>query len=126
MPLPRWLARTNRRFTNHLLGRLPRRWSPFAIVYHSGRTTGKSYRTPLAAFKTETGAILTPTYGPGADWVKNVLVAERFQMDIRGSRWQLHGARLVGRDEAWPYLPLLVRVAMRLLRIDVFVRADLT
>ncbi len=72
-----------------------------------------------------TGAVTpTATYGPGADWVRNVLAADSFRVDVRGVVSELTNGRLVGREEAWPYLPRLVRGAMRLLRVQVFVRAD--
>lgn len=124
MPLPRWLARLNRSATNRILGSLPRRLSPFVIVSHVGRVSGRTYSVPLAAFRTEEGVILTPTYGPTADWVKNVLAAGSFRMDQRGETHTYTGVRLVGRAEAWLFLPRPVRIAMRLMRINWFVAAD--
>ncbi len=124
MPLPRWLARANRRFTNQVLGRIPRRVSPFVIVTHVGRSSGRRYSTPLAAFTTESGYILTPTYGPEADWVKNVLSMPRIEMDRRGRSVALENARLVPRSDAWPHLPLFARGAMRVMGIEWFVEAD--
>ncbi len=126
MVLPRWLARTNRLFTNRLLGSLPRRWSPFAIVHHVGRVSGRHYSTPLAGFRTPRGMILTPTYGPEADWVQNLLAAGSFTVDRRGDLLELTNARLVPRAEAWPHLPFVVRLAMRALRVDWYVVGDRT
>jgi len=124
MPLPHWLATKNRRFTNHVLGRLPRRVSPFVILHHKGRFSGRPFATPLAGFSAGSGIILTPTYGPEADWVQNILSATSFQLDRRGSLATFTNAHLVDREAAWPYLPRLVRVAMQLLRIEWYVRAD--
>ena len=124
MPLPRWLARSNRRFTNHILGRIPRRISPFVFVTHIGRVSGRRYSTPLAAFVTKSGYVLTPTYGLEADWVRNILAMPDFEMDRRGRRIALHNPRVVPRAEAWPHLPLLVRGAMRVMRIEWFIAAD--
>ncbi len=124
MPLPRSLARFNRRVTNRILGSLPRRLSPFVTVSHVGRVTGRVYTVLLASFDTPTGVVLTPTYGPQADWVKNLFQAESFRMDRRGETRVFAAPRLVGREEAWPHLPRLVRLAMRVLRIQDFVVAD--
>lgn len=124
MPLPRWLAATNRRLTNKVLGRLPRRISPFVIVHHTGRMTGRHYTTPLAGFSTSDGMILTPTYGLAADWVRNILTAESFDIDRRGSLITVANARVVSRAEVRPFLPPLVRVAMRILRVESYVRVD--
>lgn len=98
--------------------------SPFVIVTHVGRSTGRPYSTPLAGFQTPTGIVLTPTYGPSADWVQNVVAEGALTVDRRGEVWHLQNVRLIGRTEAWPALPRLVRVAMRILRIETFVSAD--
>lgn len=124
MPLPRWLAATNRRVTNRILGRIPRRISPFVIVHHIGRNSGRRYATPLAGFRTSSGLILTPTYGLTADWVRNILAAESFDVDRKGTLMKMANARIVDRTDAWPFLPVLVRGAMRVLRIESFVQAD--
>ena len=126
MVLPRWLARANKTVTNPLLGRIPRRWSPFAILYHVGRKSGRPYSVPVAAFRTEDGFLLTPTYGPEADWVRNVLTAPSFRIDRRGEIHLLHNAQLVNRNEAWDYLPGVVRLAMRVLSVQFFVWADIS
>jgi len=124
MPLPRRLAQLNRSVTNRVLGGLPRSISPFAILHHQGRRSGRDYSVPLAAFFRDGTILLPPTYGPEADWVQNILTADSFVVDRRGSCSQYTNAHLVGRCEAWPYLPRLVRLVMRILRIQTFVRAE--
>lgn len=124
MVLPRWLARFNRKVTNRLLGLIPRRWSPFVVVHHIGRRSARPYATLAAAFSTPTGYILTPTYGPDADWVRNTLAAGSFTIDRRGNLLYLRGARLIERSDAWPHLPLLVRAAMRVLGVHSYLAAD--
>ena len=84
-----------------------------------------AYATLAAAFRAPGGFVLPPTYGPECDWVRNVLRSESFAIDRRGTTYQLGNARLVGRNEAWPYLPALVRLAMRALRVEWYVRGDL-
>lgn len=124
MVLPRWLARFNRSVTNRILGLIPRRWSPFVIVYHRGRKSGSRHATLAAAFGTPGGFVLTPTYGPECDWVRNVLSAGSFAIERRGTTHHLANARLVPRKEAWPHLPGPVRLAMRVLRVDWYIRGD--
>ena len=58
------------------------------------------------------------------DWVRNVLTSKSFAIDRRGTIEDLHNVRLVPRSEAWPHLPALVRVAMRILRVEWYVRGD--
>ena len=88
MPLPRAVARFNKRVTNRFLEPIARRSSGFAVVHHVGRRSGREYTTPVNLFRlgdegagvgdrsTTDAAIVSLTYGPSADWVRNVL-AER-------------------------------------------------
>ncbi len=124
MVLPRWLATANRTFTNKVLRRLPRRWSPFVDVHHVGRRSGRPYSVLLLAFRTEAGFVFTPTYGPDADWVRNVMAADSFTLERKGHTYEVGNTRLVNREEAWPDLPLLIKVAMRLLGVRWYVAAD--
>lgn len=124
MVLPRWLARFNRSVTNRILGLIPRRWSPFVVVYHVGRKSGRRFATLAAAFRTPDGYLLTPTYGPDCDWVRNILKSGSFAIERRGVSYRLTGARLIPRADAWPYLPSLVRLAMRILRVEWYVRGN--
>ena len=126
MVLPHWLAITNRHFTNRILGRIPRRFSPFVTVHHVGRHSGRKYSVPLAAFSIGPEYLLTPTYGPEADWVQNVLAANSFELEERGRLIPLKDVRLVDRTTAQPYLPRMVRLAMRVLRVQWYVMADRT
>ena len=124
MVLPRWLARVNRRITNRALGRIPDRISPFVLLHHVGRNTGRHYTVPLAGFMIPDGILLTPTYGPEADWVRNVLAANTFTLQRRGEAHTFGDARLVDRADAWPHLPRFVRIAMRVIGVTRFVVAD--
>lgn len=75
MPAPRWVARANKiglnRFTKYIAP-----WAPgWAIVVHRGRKSGRTFRTPLWAFRRHNGFVIALTYGPETDWVRNVLAA---------------------------------------------------
>jgi deazaflavin-dependent oxidoreductase (nitroreductase family) len=112
--LPRWLARFNRRVTNRILMRLAER-PPYCALHHSGRTTGKPYVVPLNAFPGETGFVFALTYGPGADWVRNVMAAGSAVLEYGGESIELATPRLVPRHEVWRCFPRYVRFALRLL-----------
>lgn len=108
MPLSRGAARFNKRFTNrlnrHLAGRVP----SFVLVRHVGRKSGKTYETPINAFRTPTGYRVALTYGPAADWVRNVLAAGGCALRVRGGWVACRDPRL-GRDPANRWAPWLVR-----------------
>lgn len=121
MPLPRWVARFNKRFTNRLIEPIVARFAGFAIVEHRGRRSGTGYRTPVNVFEADGDLIVALTYGPAADWVQNVLAGGG--AIVRASqRYQVAEARIVGRTEAWPHLPVPIRCALRLLTVHHFCR----
>jgi deazaflavin-dependent oxidoreductase (nitroreductase family) len=104
MPYPRWLAKINKRLFN------PRqiRGGKYPVVTHVGRTSGKSYQTPLDAYPTKTGYVLVARYGPHSDWVQNILAAETATLRIDGEDHVLDSPRLVAQQEA---LDVLVSAA---------------
>jgi deazaflavin-dependent oxidoreductase (nitroreductase family) len=70
---PRRLARINRAATNPVL-RLPAGWlPPFALVRHRGRRSGRTYDTPVFAFRRADELVIVLSYGARSDWVRNVL-----------------------------------------------------
>ena len=129
MPLPRWVARFNKRVTNRLLEPLARRFDSFGVVIHVGRTSGRRYRTPVNYFPAQDpdSLLVALTYGPRADWVQNVL-AGGGTIEAGPSTRYILSAEHVGRAAAWPHLPRIVRIALRLLRVHDFlllnVRSD--
>lgn len=131
MPLPHAVARFNRRFTNRFLEPVARRGSGFCLVTHTGRRSGRSYRTPVNLFtyrpprasSARPGGprrfVVALTYGPGADWVKNVLAGQA-SITTRGVTAPIAAATVIDRPTAWPSLPRAVRVALRLLTVRHF------
>ena len=119
MPLPRFLARFNRRVTNKILGVLAYVTPPFTIVVHRGRRSGREYRTPVWGFRTGEGFVIPLTYGASTtDWVKNVLADGRATLVMRRRSVEVARPRVVHGDEGRRALPRLLRPGLRLLRID--------
>lgn len=75
--LPGWLARFNRVATNPVQGLWAWRLPPWAVVVHVGRRTGATYRTPVLAWRLESGdgIAIVLTYGDRVQWVRNLLAA---------------------------------------------------
>ncbi len=46
-----------------------------SVVHHVGRTSGRSYATPVAAVPGDDGFVIALPYGLSADWLKNVLAS---------------------------------------------------
>ena len=119
MPLPRVVARLNKRYTNRLIEPIVRRFSGFAIVGHVGRRSGAAYRTPVNVFECRGSLVVALTYGSSADWAQNVL-AGGGSVRRRDIDFPIESASVVGRDHAWSCMPALVRVALRILRVREF------
>ncbi|REF36183.1 nitroreductase family deazaflavin-dependent oxidoreductase [Thermasporomyces composti] len=114
MVLSRRVARFNRRATNRVLGHVAP-WLPgFGVLTHVGRRSGHRYRTPLNVFRTPDGYVVALTYGPDADWVKNVLAAGECELTTRGRTVRLRDPRVV-HDESRRPMPLVVRQVLRLI-----------
>lgn len=125
MPLPRTIALLNKRYTNRFIEPVVRRTPGFAVVTHTGRKSGRTYQTPIYAFGADESFVVSLTYGPGADWVQNVL-ASGGRLLRHNTEFTIANSSIVGRSEAWPTLPRAVRLWLRLLRVTHFLHLNLT
>jgi deazaflavin-dependent oxidoreductase (nitroreductase family) len=98
-----------------VLGAIPARVSPFVTVEVVGRRSGITHRTPVAAFDHPAGWLIALTYGSGADWVRNVEAAGGAVLCRRGVAQVVTAPLVVGRVEAFPHLPWLIRQFLRIL-----------
>lgn len=125
MPAPRWVARANKiglnRFTKYIAP-----WAPgWAVVVHRGRKSGRTFCTPLWAFRRHNGFVIALTYGPETDWVRNVLAAGGCELQTRRRRYQL-GAPVVFRDENATDMPAFIRFMLRrVIKAPEFLRLDI-
>lgn len=120
MALPHWLTRVNLAFTNRLTRPLAARLPWFGVLEHVGRRSGEVRQTPLNAFRRKPDRwIVALTYGPDVQWVRNVLASGRCRMLVRGRWIELVEPRRF-RDPARSRVPLIVRGALTLLRVDWF------
>jgi deazaflavin-dependent oxidoreductase (nitroreductase family) len=113
------IARFNRLVTNRVTGPLAPRLPAFGVVLHVGRKSGREYRTPVNVFRHQGGYVIALTYGPGADWVRNVQAAGGCDLITRGRRVRLTAPQIV-HDESRSRVPPPVRMALRLLDVADF------
>jgi deazaflavin-dependent oxidoreductase (nitroreductase family) len=90
-------------------------WLPgFAILSHVGRTSGRTYRTPINVFRRGDYYLFALTYGSSVDWVKNVLATGGCLMRTRGRDIRLIEPEVVVdpelRELGWPLGALLGRL----------------
>jgi deazaflavin-dependent oxidoreductase (nitroreductase family) len=116
--IPETRIRFIRPFTKRVINPLTRRfagWLPgFAILSHVGRTSGRTYHTPINVFHRGDHYVFALTYGSNVDWVKNVVAAGGCWMRTRGRDIRLVEPELIHdpqlRDMPWPLGSLLGRV----------------
>jgi len=93
----------------------------FGILTHTGRTSGRSYQTPLLVLRHGDHYVVGLWYGSDAHWVKNVLAAGGCEIRVRGRDVRLVDPELFA-DPQRRVLPLPLRLAGRLLRVTEFLR----
>jgi deazaflavin-dependent oxidoreductase (nitroreductase family) len=112
MPAPRWVAKANKAGLNRLT-KFVAPWAPgWAVVIHRGRKSGRTFRTPLWAFRRGDGFVIALTYGSGADWVRNVMAADGCEVESRRRHYQLGNPRLY-QDENASDMPAFIRLMLR-------------
>ena len=88
MTLPRRLA-TVANHLSPLMGPFVSRVPTGAVLHHRGRRTGRSYNTPVRAFRTPDGYVVPLAYSRVAAWALNLLAAGGGEMTRFGRRYQL-------------------------------------
>ena len=120
MPVPMWVAQVNKRVFNPL--ELRRGVRP--VLAHVGRSSEKTYRTPLAAYPVDGGYIFIVMYGSDSDWVKNVLAAGAATLEIDGGEFELVSPRLVSKEDAWQLLSPTTKAPPNFLRVTDYLQMD--
>ncbi len=120
MPIPRWVAQINKRVINPRAVRKGAR----PVITHVGRTSGRTYRTPLDAHPIEGGWAFFPLYGGRTDWLRNVLAAGSARLTVDGTETELANPRMVGWEELRELLPVGTKPPPGWARVREFLRMD--
>ncbi|MFE3194081.1 nitroreductase family deazaflavin-dependent oxidoreductase [Nocardia sp. NPDC059240] len=123
MPMPRWVAQTNK-FGLNQVTRFLAPWLPgWGLVVHRGRKSGRTFTTPLWVFRRGDDFVIALTYGSKSDWVRNVEAAGSFELVHLGRRHELTNPR-VYHDPRATDMPLPIRLMLRyVLNVPDFLRA---
>lgn len=73
--MPEWMPRFNKRVLNPIQGTWAPYLPPWAVIAHTGRKSGSTYRTPVTAFRRGNAIAIPLPYSANAQWVKNVIAA---------------------------------------------------
>jgi deazaflavin-dependent oxidoreductase (nitroreductase family) len=119
MPLPRGLARFNKKVTNRVQGLWAPWLPPWAMIIHKGRKSGREYSNPVLAFRSGNQLCIVLFYGEHAEWVRNVLAAGSAGVRRAGRLGQLSNPRVTDGGD-----PALTPSQRRLARLGKLLVAD--
>ena len=82
------------------------RWFPlWAILRHTGRTSGTAYSTPVVARRTPDGFLIPLPFGDATQWARNLFAAGGGSIRFAGSEHEIGDPRIVDSEVAAAHLP---------------------
>jgi hypothetical protein len=113
------LRRFNRTVTNRLQRSAGEPGASASVIRHQGRISGRSYETPIVPFATDDrGFLVSLPYGPGTDWVKNVLAHGSAVLVTDGCTYAVDRPEVVATDLVEDLFPPSEQRTHRLFRVD--------
>jgi hypothetical protein len=100
-----------------------------SVIRHRGRTTGRTYETPVWAVPTEDGFVIPIVYGERTDWLRNVLADGAAVVVHDGRAYSLVEPEIVPMAGVRAYFPVRLQLAHRLVHVEQCLRvrcADVT
>ena len=89
-----------------------------SVIRHSGRTSGRSYETPVGAVATDDGFVITLPYGSQADWLKNVLASGSATIVDEGHTYRVDQPEIIPMEAAASHFPRKEQRNLRLFGVD--------
>lgn len=85
-----------------------------SVIEHVGRTSGRTYETPIDIIDSPTGLLVALPYGTRADWLRNVQAAGAATVVRQGRRIDVARPTIVATAEVADLIP---KRTMRMLRL---------
>jgi deazaflavin-dependent oxidoreductase (nitroreductase family) len=70
-----------------------------SVVRHTGRTSGRSYETPIVAVEHGGDFLIALPYAQRTDWMKNVLANGKATIVTRGEAYEVDQPQIVAMSE---------------------------
>ena len=112
------VRRTGRATKGFVLPRAGIAGSPYAVIRHVGRKSGRQYETPMQPVATDDGFAVALPYGPNTDWLKNVLAAGRATLVFDGKTYEVGGPEVVPMSDADRFFSERERRIHELFRVE--------
>lgn len=93
-----------------------------SIIEHTGRVSGRRYRTPIVARPVNGGWIISLTYGTRADWVRNVQAAGTATLVTEGVTHEDLVVAVISLDDAGDWTSVAERRLLRWFGIETCLR----
>jgi deazaflavin-dependent oxidoreductase (nitroreductase family) len=121
MPMPLWWGQINKRLFN------PRalengKWK---VLTHVGRTSGKTYRTPLDGREVDGTYVFIIVYGLRSDWVQNTVASGYATLDVGDELVELGSPRILRGAAGREKLEGFVRLPPGFMKVDEFLQMDI-
>jgi deazaflavin-dependent oxidoreductase (nitroreductase family) len=116
------LRRLATRYINPITRTVARTLPTFGVLTHTGRKTGRTYRTPINVFRRGDEFYFFLTYGSDVQWVKNVLAAGSCSLETRRQVVELVEPELVTDPELRPAPPAVRLVERRVAGVTQYLR----
>jgi hypothetical protein len=113
------VRRFNRAVTNPMV--LRSAGSPGAsasVIHHVGRASGRHYETPVGPFAVGDEFVIALPYGPGTDWVRNVMVSGSATLVHEGQTLTLHEPEVIPSSDVLTDLPASEQRTLRMFAVD--------
>lgn len=107
----------NKRWTNRLVMTVLRAGqprSPYALIRHMGRRSGRAYATPVIAVRMPNAFIIPLAYGEKVDWYRNIRAADGCTIEWQGHAYRVGAPAAIPAAQAIPAFPRLWGFELRL------------
>lgn len=93
----------------------------YALLRHRGRKSGKTFETPVMAWRTADGMLVPLSWGTESDWYRNIMAANGCDVQVTGRWHRCSEPVLIRRERALSLLPPVTRTTARLFPVQQFV-----
>ncbi|MEV6275125.1 nitroreductase family deazaflavin-dependent oxidoreductase [Nocardia sp. NPDC051832] len=117
------VRRFNRRFTNrHNMKTAGQPGATASVIRHTGRSSGKSYETPIGITEAGDRFVILLPYGTNPDWLKNVLAAGTAEVVHEGVTYRANEPEVVSTASIAADLSRTDRLAKVFFGVDAALR----
>jgi deazaflavin-dependent oxidoreductase (nitroreductase family) len=88
------------------------------VIRHVGRVSGRSLETPVGPFAVGDDFVIALPYGPGADWVRNVLANGSATIVHEGRTVPVHRPEVIQTADVARDLPSSEQRTLRVFHVD--------